>query len=1061
MRPIFTIVIGVLVAACSGSGADAPQLTAQDPAAVATIQGKLTDQLGAPVVGARVSLHILATSTLSGAPVATFVSLLDGSFLVQAPAGNYQLCVTVERSEDGVVQDVTVHQQIVQAAADEEINLDTIEVQAIVDTDLDGIANGLESSGWSILVDEDGVGRRVTRLVSSDPNLDDTDFDGIPDAEEFAARSDPRRADTDGDLLSDFDEIRVYKSQPNSVDTDGDAFPAGALLPNPALFDGLELMLSGTSPTLADTDGDGQTDYEEIIGGGFNPLVAEVPRLDLEVTGDPAIALNVAQTEDETISINTLRRDQSEQSRTDTELSRETLSFREFLGVETSASVDISPVGIPKGGSVSVKTNVEFEAKQEFVEETSTSFTRASARETQRAIDDARTTGKSFSDGSLAIALNVRNTSDRTVEVTDLSVIAFRRLPSRARSASRTFALVALLEPGSAFEAVVLPPGGEFSFVAENKNIALGLILPLLDDPSSLFFEVANFTLKEVDAFGVGAEDFAATGERVAERCGMVAIDFGDGEVKREMVATNVRRSPDGKGIGLPLVEILGDVIGQDFETTVVSLLDEDRNPIPGETVEILTRIGDKDTFKNADGSTGFWAVSGTGPQFDGQNRVNFSAIALMPGSRINLIYLQDRDGDGLFDREEFYFGTDRENPDSDSDGLTDGLEARTGWDVFFFEETDTGARVLYSPATRRVFSDPLRQDSDGDFLSDKAEFEGAETIVIGLETFTCSTDPNDFDTDDDFRFDNVDDFPCDRPDPLLVPTNGLLVHYSFSEFGDPATSARSNVLDGSDQNNPGVANRAFFGFGVSGDFAEDFGVFRYTDRFGLDRGAGLVVQKNLLGGAQSTNDFARIETDEDKKIEIARGATPELRGFTIATWVRVHRAPELNVEAPIAAFTTEVSGGDDKLWGGLILKETGGLSPKSEVRFDVPLPGGGKLTVPAAGSPFQLEPDKWYLVVGTVALEGTTGEVIARLYVTEFGALEPVEIGNAVDGFSFDTFEGPEGGMVLKMAGFIPEDSVNALETAHVSIALDEVRIYRRPLDPDDIESLFRELPR
>ena len=52
--------------------------------------------------------------------------------------------------------------------------------------------------------------------------LQDTDHDGLTDAEETKLGTNPKLADTDRDGLSDLDETKVYHSDPLKPDTDGD-----------------------------------------------------------------------------------------------------------------------------------------------------------------------------------------------------------------------------------------------------------------------------------------------------------------------------------------------------------------------------------------------------------------------------------------------------------------------------------------------------------------------------------------------------------------------------------------------------------------------------------------------------------------------------------------------------------------------------------------------------------------------------------------------------------------------------------------------------------------------
>ena len=88
----------------------------------------------------------------------------------------------------------------------------------------------------------------------------DSDDDGLTNAEEAEIGTDPFKADTDGDGLSDRQEVHEYKTNPLIADTDGDG-----------LSDGDEVLRYGTGPLNPDADGDGLNDGDEIRFGA-NPL---------------------------------------------------------------------------------------------------------------------------------------------------------------------------------------------------------------------------------------------------------------------------------------------------------------------------------------------------------------------------------------------------------------------------------------------------------------------------------------------------------------------------------------------------------------------------------------------------------------------------------------------------------------------------------------------------------------------------------------------------------------------------------------------------------------------
>jgi outer membrane protein OmpA-like peptidoglycan-associated protein len=100
-------------------------------------------------------------------------------------------------------------------------------------------------------------------LVAESPNAD-PDLDGLTNAEEKQLGTNKKVADTDGDGLNDGDEVRKYKTDPLKVDSDNDG-----------LKDGDEVRLEKTDPNKADTDGDGLTDGDELTKYKTDPLKAD------------------------------------------------------------------------------------------------------------------------------------------------------------------------------------------------------------------------------------------------------------------------------------------------------------------------------------------------------------------------------------------------------------------------------------------------------------------------------------------------------------------------------------------------------------------------------------------------------------------------------------------------------------------------------------------------------------------------------------------------------------------------------------------------------------------
>ena len=139
------------------------------------------------------------------------------------------------------------------------------------DSDHDGLLDGQE-------------GTSQQNSSHTDPSNPDTDGDGLPDGLEVKLGTNPLNPDTDGDGITDGDEVFKYHTNPLLNDTDGDTLSDGEevfqfysdpLNPdsdNDTIIDGYEAHIYGTSPVNPDTDGDGLPDSVEIFQFGTSPL---------------------------------------------------------------------------------------------------------------------------------------------------------------------------------------------------------------------------------------------------------------------------------------------------------------------------------------------------------------------------------------------------------------------------------------------------------------------------------------------------------------------------------------------------------------------------------------------------------------------------------------------------------------------------------------------------------------------------------------------------------------------------------------------------------------------
>lgn len=133
---------------------------------------------------------------------------------------------------------------------------DTFNINMVIDNDNDGITNWIEidflnTSPDNDDTDKDGLPDKYEiASLQSDPTVsgtdatDDVDNDGLSNIDEYLNGTEPLKADSDSDGVSDYDELKVYKTNPIMTDTDEDG-----------LDDYSELQLN-LNPLLSKTHGD-------------------------------------------------------------------------------------------------------------------------------------------------------------------------------------------------------------------------------------------------------------------------------------------------------------------------------------------------------------------------------------------------------------------------------------------------------------------------------------------------------------------------------------------------------------------------------------------------------------------------------------------------------------------------------------------------------------------------------------------------------------------------------------------------------------------------------------
>jgi predicted outer membrane repeat protein len=754
-----------LLAALSGCSGDWPGSLFDSLFARPVTVTSVTPQTGPPEGGTQVTIQ--GTGFVSGT-----IALFDGAAGSECTLVNDLVLTAVTPAHpEGAAQVVVMTPDGRTVAATQPFYYVVTDPKTN-DADGDGLTDVQEVSGWEILVDELGLGPEyaVRRAVTSDPSNKDTDDDGLNDAEEYANRCDPTQADTDGDGLSDSEEVKRWLTSPVSVDTDGDARgPARDMPPRPELFDKAELRLDaqgvarGTSPTLADTDGDGRTDFEEFDHPSRSPLIADMPALELKVADDIDIRLNVEYAEEQGTSTeytSTVTRG------TETERSWNTGGT---LQVTAGVSHEIgwkAEAGFPKWATeASHKTTLSLQVAYSQAWQVAGRNAQSFQEEAARMESKSSTHTETAASGSMSTGIVLTNTGPVSYHLTDLGMTVRlweRQTDPGDPARAGTFKTLATLTPalGNGF---TLAPGESTPVIqVQADNVNADRIKDFMKDPHALHLEQAYYALETEDGL-----NYAFIEETTQARTAAVMVDFGDGEWHKYRFATNVHRDADGRFAGVKLGDAL-HLVGVQFRSEMQNDVTDPANPVPIRRALVQVQKQDGEWLPvdpSQNNEHAMWAVFGSSEDFVAADK-DFEDITLKAGDAAMLVYAEDADEDGLYKWEEQQYGTSDdagpESADSDGDGITDFEEVSpvrlndsacsqppcfqpAGWDV----------SVTGRP-TYHVFSDPRAADADGDGWND-------------LQERTAGTDPNKKDTDGDGIPDNEDVAP-------LVPAARLYV---------------------------------------------------------------------------------------------------------------------------------------------------------------------------------------------------------------------------------------------------------------------------------------------
>lgn len=658
----------------------------------------------------------------------------------------------------------------------------------LTDSDGDGLYDDQEQRGWEVDVELINSGH-ILRGVTSDPFDADTDDDGLSDYLEANLRLDARDIDTDDDQLGDYQEYNEIFSNAADQDSDDDT-----------LDDNLEFNFFRSSPNDQDTDGDQINDEAEILLGNRDLRRADTPKPGIEI-GEVKLALNVLFEAESSRGTRELQAKQSEA--TLSQSSSKTFGREDSKSRETTMEAGVSVGWVAKTGDEGYGAEGEVTFEYGFTQEWSSSFTQESTSEVQREATDSfayeaeveedETVVRRVEGARMAVSISLQSLSNLAFTISNVQVTAFMNDPA---SPGKLIPVATLLPsagvPNSFNLGPLVPERGPFIF--ENDQIFPSLVEKLMLNPAGLVFKISNY-----DIVDERDRNFTFSSQEINDRTAPLTIDFGagidnpKGNTERYRVSTSSGRVVDTSGDGVidaddrrvsfdPVTGRAVGITAGDALEQIVGLTHYDEAVTPSSTLtaaqlrnsystmffnglERLFRVRNVSTETFGD-NKGWVAIGPGGIQGLDGIEVDFRSMVLEPEGGLSLIFMEDKDADGIDASQEYKLGSNDNLVDSDGDGLEDRFE-------FFgkpaFDSPEAWVVQVMGELPRPVFSSPGRADSDGDGLTDHEEYSYG---LVG--NVRKSLDPQSPDTDRD----GVTDFD---------EINGYNVRLRFPAPGGPA----------------------------------------------------------------------------------------------------------------------------------------------------------------------------------------------------------------------------------------------------------------------------------
>ncbi len=503
-----------------------------------------------------------------------------------------------------------------------------------------------------------------------------------------------------------------------TADSDGDGLP-----------DAVEYFILGTDYMSEDTDGDGYSDGDEISAYSsqnpyvMNPLIADLPVLTVDMIRTPVITINrsVSNGSSESTTISEGESCSNSYSISQTQSNTASLMHGWSVGANVgwggSDAKVVVMANVGYNGSYTKTTGYSRSVSEDQTISSNYSNAVTTAKENQQTI-----TG-----GTICVEAKVSNPGHIAYTVNDIKLELFAYY---ANSGMKTVA--ELSREGGSEASFALNPGETqtgLSFC--NKDVSLARLGDLINNPGSIFLGTSTFSTSTSGSGDYVVNDFTKQYTAAIAKTALVSIDYGPYSTKQPVelrVATKTHYNKNAIGINdIYLLPNLAEIL-----KTAQVPFEEDFIEVNGKMVWGLKSI-DGVSFAADNSDTSSWFISvikAANPNVQMLfspmiGSTSLSDITIGAGDKVQFMYNEDWDHDGVPASMERLLGISDDNADSDDDGLTDYQEIY-GW-VRLNADGDTLAGPFYTY--------PDNKDTDGDgYIDPKDENPNVPSLASSVK---------------------------------------------------------------------------------------------------------------------------------------------------------------------------------------------------------------------------------------------------------------------------------------------------------------------------------------